>query len=137
MDTMKKIINIKNWKPNTKKAAVIILAVLIVFLVFSALAPSEKMLMDHASNTVKEMIDAEKDSSRKRVTITYNDLGAINYLSFTTSGANAIKESYLGFAGNIYNANDGTGKFIGQMVYYTYRMLGVKQTLLHGGKLTI
>lgn len=137
MDTIKKIINIKNWKPNTKKAAIIILAVLVVFLIFTAIAPSEEMMMNQASNTVKEMIDAEKNSTRKRVTITYNDLGAVNYLSFTTSGANAVKESYLGFAGNIYNANEGTGKFIGQMVNYTYRMLGVKQNLLHGAKLTI
>lgn len=137
MDIIKKIVNMKDWKPNTKKTAVIVLAVLIVFIVYSVIAPSEKDMMNNASDTVKGMIEAEKDSSRKRVTITFNDLGAINYLSFTTSGANAVKESYVGFAGNIYSADDGLAEFTGQMINYTYRMLGVNQNLLHGAKLTI
>jgi His/Glu/Gln/Arg/opine family amino acid ABC transporter permease subunit len=58
-------------------------------------------------------------------------------LSFTTSGANSIKESYVGFAGSIVPAQEGGAKFVGQMVNYTYRMLGIGQNMLHGAKLTI
>jgi His/Glu/Gln/Arg/opine family amino acid ABC transporter permease subunit len=137
MNIIKNIINIKNWTPNAKKTAIIIMAVLIVFSIFSSIRPSEEIMMDNASDTIKEIIEAEKDSSRKHLTITYNNLGIVSYLSFTTSGANSIKESYVGFAGNIFDANEGVGKFTGQMVNYIYRMLGINQNLLHGAKLTI
>ena len=94
-------------------------------------------MMDHTSDQIKQMIEDEKDSARKYLTITYNDLGVINYLSFTTSGAESLKESYVGFAGQIYSADEGFGKFTGQMVNYTYRMLGSGENLLHGIKLTL
>lgn len=102
-----------------------------------AINVSEEAMMDHASDQVKEVIEEEKDSSRKYLTITYNNLGVINYISFSTSGAKAIKEAYVGFAGQIYSANEGFGKFVGQMVNYTYRMLGSGENLLHGVKLTL
>lgn len=137
MNTIKTIVDIKNWNPGTKKAAAIIVAVFIVFILLSMVRPTQAEMMDQASDTIKEMIEKEKDSSRKRLTITYNNLGMISYLSFTTSGANAIKESYVGFAGQVFSADEGGGKFTGQMVNYTYRMLGIGQNLLHGAKLTI
>lgn len=137
MNKISKIIDIKNWKPTTKKTAIIIMAVLIVFSVFTMINPSEAELMDNASDTVKQMIIDEKDSLRKHLTVTYNDLSVISYVSFTTSGANSTREAYVGFAGNIFNADEGTGRFIGQMVNYTYRMLGIGQNLLHGAKLTL
>ena len=105
--------------------------------ILSAINVSEEVMMNHASDQVKQLIEDEKDSSRKHLVITYNDLGVINYLSFTTTGAEAIRESYVGFAGQIYSADDGFGKFVGQMVNYTYRMLGSGENLLHGVKLTL
>jgi His/Glu/Gln/Arg/opine family amino acid ABC transporter permease subunit len=105
--------------------------------ILSAINLTKSEMMNHASEEIKQIIEEEKDSSRKYLTITYNNLGVINYLSFSTSGAKAIKESYVGFAGQIYPANDGAGKFVGQMVNYTYRMLGSGENLLHGVKLTL
>lgn len=137
MKTLSKMIDVKNWKPGTKRTAMLILAVLVVFAFFTALRPSKDDMMENASNMVKETIEAEKDNVRKRMTITYNNLGVVSYLSFSTSGAKSIKESYLGFAGNIIPAEEGMMKFAGQMVNYTYRMLGIGQNLLHGAKLTV
>lgn len=137
MNRISKIINIKNWTPATKKTAIIIMAVLIVFSIFSMLRPSKQDIMSNASDEVKKIIEEEKNSSRKHLTITYNNLEVISYISFTTSGANSMKESYIAFAGNIFNADEGVAKFTGQMVNYTYRMLGTGENLLHGAKLTL
>lgn len=137
MSTIKKLVDIKNWQRSTKVIAIVIMAILALVIVLSAINVSEQDMLNRASDTVKQIIEEEKTSSRKSLTITYNDLGVINYISFTTSGASAIKESYIGFAGEIYGADAGAGKFAGQMVNYTYRMLGTGENLLHGVKLTL
>ncbi len=136
-DFFNKLINIRDWKQSSKTTAIFVLAVVFLIIVLSILNVSESQIMDHASSEVKQMIEDEKDSSRKRLTITYNDLKVISYLSFSTSGANAFQESYVGFGGAIFQSDEGFGKFTGQMVNYTYRMLGIKQNLLHGVKLTL
>lgn len=137
MKIIKKIINVKQWNSSTKTAAILIMAAVALIGIFSAINVSEEAMMNHASAQVKQLIEDEKDSARKSLVITYNDLGVVSYLSFTTSGAQSIKESYVGFAGQIYSADDGGGKFVGQMVNYTYRMLGSGENLLHGVKLTL
>lgn len=137
MAIFKKILDIKNWKRSTQTIVIVILAVLALLFVLSAINVSEQAMLDNASPAVKQIIEEEKTSARKSLTITYNNLGIINYISFTTSGASAIKESYVGFAGSIYSADEGAWKFAGQMVNYTYRMLGSGENLLHGVKLTL
>ena len=137
MSKFKKLVDFKNWQKNTKTVAIIILAALVLVFVLSALNVSEQDMLNNASPAVKQIAEEEKTNSRKSLTITYNDLGVISYISFTTSGASAIKESYVGFAGSIYGADEGGWKFAGQMVNYTYRMLGSGENLLHGVKLTL
>ena len=137
MSKFKKLVDIKNWQKNTKTVAMVILAILVLILVLSALNVSEQDMLKNASPEIEQIIEDEKTSSRKSLTITYNDLGVISYISFTTSGASALKESYVGFAGGIYGADEGGWKFAGQMVNYTYRMLGTGENLLHGVKLTL
>lgn len=137
MTKISKVFNVSNWSTTTKKTAIGIMAVLIIFSIFTMIRPSEQVMMENASDTVKQIIEEEKDSARKHMTITYNNLGVISYLSFTTSGANSIKESYVGFAGSMIPAQEGAAKFVGQMVNYTYRMLGIGENMLHGAKLTI
>ena len=137
MATIKKLVDIKSWKRSSKTLAIVILAVLALIFVLSAINVSEQEMLDNASPAVKQLIEDEKTSSRKSLTITYNNLGIINYISFTTSGVSAIKESYVGFAGMINGADEGGWKFAGQMVNYTYRMLGTGENLLHGVKLTL
>ncbi len=137
MNIIKRIVDVKQWRRSSKAAAIVIMAALALIGVLSTLKLSREEMMDRASGQVKQIIEDEKNSPRKYLTITYNDLGIINYLSFTTSGAKAIKESYVGFAGRIYPANDGTAEFAGQMVNYTYRMLGSGENVLHGAKLTL
>jgi His/Glu/Gln/Arg/opine family amino acid ABC transporter permease subunit len=137
MNMIKKIIDVKRWKRSTKAAAIIVMAAAVLIIILSAINMSKDEMMEYASDQVKETIEEEKDNSRKYLTITYNDMGVISYLSFSTSGANSFKESYVGFAGQIYRANDGIGKFMGQMINYTYRMLGSGENILHGVKLTL
>jgi His/Glu/Gln/Arg/opine family amino acid ABC transporter permease subunit len=137
MSKFKKLVDIKNWKRTSKTVAIIVLVIFALIVFLSAINVSKQEMLDQASDSVKQIIEDEKTSSRKSLTITYNDLGVVSYISFTTSGANAIKESYVGFAGSITGADEGTGKFAGQMVNYTYRMLGTGENLLHGVKLTL
>ena len=137
MKTIRKILDIRHWKRIAKTAAILIVAALALLSVLSAVNLSEEDMMARASDTMKQLIEKEKDSARKSVTVTYNSFGVIKYLSFSTSGAKAVKESYIAFAGQMYSASDGFGKFAGQMVNYTYRMLGSGENVLHGVKLTL
>ena len=146
MKIIKRIVDIKNWKRSSKSITILIIAVLFVFTVLSILKPSEKDMMEHASPQMKQIIeennkvdvkDEENNSKAKNLIITYNDLWVVRYVSFTTTGANAIKESYVGFLGEEYNAKSGMAKFSGQMINYTYRMLGCGENVLHGAKLTL
>lgn len=137
MRNLKKLVDFKNWKRSSLTVAIVIMATAALFVILSILNVSEQQMIDRASDTMKQMIEDEKDSARKYVTITYNNLGVVSYISFSTSGASALKESYVGFAGSIYSAESGGWKFVGQMVNYTYRMLGSGENLLHGVKLTL
>jgi len=137
MSKFKKLVDFKNWQRNSKTVAIVIVAALVLLFALSALNVSEPDMLENASPEIRQIIEDEKASSRKSLTITYNDLGVISYISFTTSGANALKESYVGFAGHTYGADEGGWKFAGQMVNYTYRMLGTGENLLHGVKLTL
>lgn len=134
---MNKLFHIKQWKRSSKTAAIIIMAAVAFIGFLCAINVSEETMLDHASDVVKQVIEEEKTSSRKYLTITYNNLGVISYISFSTSGAESLKEAYVGFAGQVYSADEGFGKFVGQMVNYTYRMLGSGENLLHGVKLTL
>jgi His/Glu/Gln/Arg/opine family amino acid ABC transporter permease subunit len=137
MSFLYRAIHVKQWKRSSKTAAIIIMAAVALISVLIALNAPKETMMARASDPVKQLIEQEKGKSRKTLTITYNNLGVISYLSFSTSGAKAIKESYIAFVGQVYAANDGTGKFVGQMVNYTYRMLGIGENVLHGVKLTL
>jgi His/Glu/Gln/Arg/opine family amino acid ABC transporter permease subunit len=134
---IKTYFSVKRWKNSSKAVAIIILATAALLGILAAVNVSQDTMMAQASDKVKQIIKDEMSSSRKYLVITYNDLGVINYLSFSTSGAESIKESYIGFAGRVCSANDGAGKFAGQMVNYTYRMLGSGENWLHGVKLTL
>jgi His/Glu/Gln/Arg/opine family amino acid ABC transporter permease subunit len=137
MNTIRKILDIRHWERAVKTAAIIIVAALALLFVLSAVNVSEDEMMANASEPMKQLIQEEKNSTRKSVTVTFNDFGVVKYLSFSTSGAKAMKESYVAFAGRIFGAGDGFGKFTGQMVNYTYRMLGSGENVLHGVKLTL
>lgn len=136
-DWFKKLINIKEWQRKTKIVTVIVILAIIAACILAALKPSQAQMEKQASPTMQRYIEKDKTLSRKRVTITYNDMFVINYISFSTSGADGIEEKYVGFATKIHKANSGVWETTGQMVNYTYRMLGVGENLMHGAKLTI
>ena len=129
----------KSIKKTTKRAIAVILAVicLIVIVGLYLAKPTEADMVAQASPEMQQLIKQDADRNRKHVTITYNSLIVINYCSFSSSGAKELNEKYVGFAGEIYKANKGKGKIAGQMVNYTYRMLGCKENWMHGAKLTI
>lgn len=137
MNTLKRIVDIKNWKKKTKVHAVIVAALLIAAIVLSVVKPSEEKMISQASETMQELIKQDESNTRKRVTITYNSLFIINYCSFSSSGANVQSEKFVGFAGKVFQADEGVAKTVGQMVNYTYRMLGCGENMMYGAKLTI
>ena len=134
---LSKIVAVSEWKQSSKTTAIVVVAVVVLFTVLAIINVSQSEMMEAASVEVRQLIEAERDLSRKRLTITYNDLHVISFISFSTSGAQSIQESWVGFAGTVFHADEGAGRFVGQMVNYTYRMLGVRQNLLHGVKLTL
>lgn len=137
MKTLKRIVDIKNWKKQTKITAGVVVLLLILACILAAVKPSEAEMISQASPEMQELIELDETSSRKRVTITYNSLFVINYCSFSSSGANEISEKFVGFAGQVYEADEGAAKVVGQMVNYTYRMLGCGENMMYGAKLTI
>ncbi len=134
---IQRMLNVRAWEKNTKKFWGIIIGTFLVASVFACFKPSKEELMSYASAEVTTALKEDESKTRKEVVTTYNDLYFINYCSFETSGANALSEKYLGFAGHVYPADQGVPKITGQMVNYTYRMLGCGQGILYGAKLTI
>lgn len=132
-----KIIHVKEWKIKTKIIGILILICLVVATILFATKPTETEMAAQASPEMQKLIKLDESHTRKHVTVTYNSLIVINYCSFTSSGANELNEKYVGFAGKIYEADDGAGRIAGQMVNYTYRMLGCGENWMHGAKLTI
>lgn len=124
-----------------RKKQIIILGVvallLIVCVILSFCKPTEEDMKMQASKEMQQLMKEEENSKRKHITITYNSLIVVNYCSFSSSGANAKNERFVGFAGHIYKADEGGMKICGQMINYTYRMLGCGENVLHGAKLTI
>ena len=131
------IINVKAWEKDTKKFFLTILVFFVIASIFACFNPSKEAMLGSATEEVEEELRKDEDRSRKEVTVTYNNLYCISYCSFKTQGANPIEEQYLGFAGKIYDAKEGVAQTTGQLVNYTYRMLGCGQGLLYGAKLTI
>ncbi len=134
---LKELFDIKKWSKRTKITWLTVLALLVVCIVLAVIKPTEADMKKQASEEMQRLIKADETSSRKRVTVTYNSLFIINYCSFSSSGAKEISEKYVGFAGHVFQADTGIGKFTGQMVNYTYRMLGSGENILHGAKLTL
>ena len=137
MDILKRAADIKNWRKKTKIIAAVILVLLIVAVILAATKPSKQTVLNELSPEMQQLIKEDELQSRKRITVTYNSLIVINYCSSSSSGANAISERLVGFAGKVYHADEGFAKVVGQMVNYTYRMLGCGENMLHGAKLTI
>ena len=128
-----KIADLKKYS----KQIIVVAVIVVVCIILAALKPGKDTLLSMTSPEMQKMIDADKSSSRKRVTITYNSMLVINYVSLSTSGANVMSERYVGFLGKVYPADEGAMKIVGQMVNYSYRMLGIGENLMHGAKLTI
>ncbi len=137
MGTVKKILDIKNWSKKTKQITGAVIALVIVAFVFAANKPGQQQFEKYVSEDMQKLIEKDEGRERKRVTKTYNSLFVISYCSFSSSGANEMKEAYVGFMGKVYEANKGVAKVTGQMVNYTYKMLGCGNSILHGAKLTI
>lgn len=127
----------KSEKKNYSGQIITAVVIIVICIILGVLKPGREELLSRTSPEMQKMIDADANSTRKRVTVTYNSLFIINYASLSTSGANVMSERYVGFLGSVYPADEGAMKIVGQMVNYTYRMLGVGGNLMHGAKLTI
>lgn len=137
MKNLEKIIHVKNWNRQTKIKTVIFLLAVVAVIVLAIMKPDRQEMLSNTSEEMKKFIEQDQESNRKRVTITYNSLVVVNYLSVSSSGAKQLSEKYVGFAGKIYPADTGAVNLAGQMVNYTYRMLGCGENVMHGAKLTI
>ena len=134
---LKRIIDVPNWKKKTKVIMVILVLIVIASAILCAMKPEESQMKSQASPEMQKLIQRDENSARKRVTVTYNSLIVVNYCSFSSSGAQVMNERFVGFAGKIYPADQGAAKVVGQLINYTYRLLGCGENLLHGAKLTI
>lgn len=137
MKILKRIVDVKKWNKKTKINTCLVILVIILACILAAIKPSEEQMVSQASSDMQDLIEQDENSARKHVTVTYNSLFVINYCSFSSSGANELSEKFVGFAGTVYKADEGAAKTVGQMVNYTYRMLGCGENLMYGAKLTI
>ncbi len=127
----------KKLSKKTIITIIICLVVIAAIVVLNRMMPSQEEMIENASEKMEKMIEKDETRSRKRVTVTYNDLFIVSYLSLSSSGANEMRERFVGFMNHTYNADEGKMKVTGQMINYTYRMLGRGQNMMYGAKLTI
>ena len=93
-DWLKRVKDVKHWQRKTKITTIIVITALIVCTVLAFMKPSEAEMMDQASPQMKRWIEKDQTLERKRVTTTYNNMIVINYISFSTSGADGVTEKY-------------------------------------------
>ncbi len=152
--------NVKIIRKRTGVSLLILVLIIIAIAVLGMFKPDQATMISQASPEMQALIakdnanveeasgeeqtgdETGEESGRKRpkrkyVTITYNDLIFINYCSFSSSGADERIERYVGFAGKVFYADEGAAKIVGQMINYTYRILGCGESIIHGAKLTI
>lgn len=132
-----KLFRVKEWQRKTKITVCIVLLAVIVIGILSTMMPTREEMLSCTSQEMQEKIAEDAQNTRKRLTITYNPLFCVSYLSISSSGKTAVSESYVGFCNQIIPANDGAMEIVGQMINYTYRMLGGGRNLMYGAKLTI
>ena len=126
-----------NWQKKTKIIVSVVAVLLIAATILSFNVPTSKDFIAHTSETMQEQIKKDENRKNKQVLQSYNNLFVISYGSYQTDGRFPEKDQFVGFAGQIYDASEGPANFVGQMVNYTYRLLGCGENILHGAKLTI
>ena len=132
-----KLFRVDRWQRKTKIVVSIVLLVLIVVGILSTMMPTREEMLANTSEAMQQRLAEDAQSTRKRLTISYNPLFCVSYLSVSSSGRDVVSESYVGFCNQIIPANDGAMQVVGQMINYTYRMLGGGRNLMYGAKLTI
>ena len=129
--------NPKNWQKKTKITTSVVAVILVIAVVLSFFVPTSQDFIANTSETMQEEIKKDETRINKQVLQSYNNLFIISYGSYATEGYYAEKEEFIGFAGQVFEAKDGFTGFVGEMVNYTYRLLGCGENVLHGAKLTI
>ena len=132
-----KLFRVDRWQRKTKIVVSIVLLVLIVVGILSTMMPMREEMLANTSEAMQQRLAEDAQNTRKRLTISYNPLFCVSYLSVSSSGRDVVSESYVGFCNQIIPANDGAMQVVGQMINYTYRMLGGGRNLMYGAKLTI
>lgn len=134
-------LDVRKWRTKSKVILCVVMALAIAVGVLYYLMPTKTAFLNHAAENASEEIIEQmiKDQGKKRpkVIVAYNDLGIISQCSFEIKGAEPVINRYVGFAGAIFDANDGIGMTVGRLVNFTYRMLGIGQGPLFGIKLTL
>lgn len=126
-----------NWQKKTKIITSIAIVFIIAAIVLSFYVPTYDDFVSHTSPKMQEEILKDSKRTNKQVLQSYNNLFVISYGSFATEGYYAEKDEFVGFAGQVYDAKEGFSGFVGDMVNYTYRLLGCGENVLHGAKLTL
>lgn len=126
-----------NWQKKTKIITSVTILAIIAAIILSFFVPAYEDFVKQTSPAMQEEIEKDKSRENKQVLQSYNNLFIISYASFATEGYYAEKDEYIGFANQIYDASEGFTGFVGEMVNYTYRLLGCGENILHGAKLTI
>ena len=129
--------NPTNWQKKTKIITAVVAVLLVVATILSFNVPTSEDFIAQTSETMQEQIKKDETRKNKQVLQSYNNLFIISYGSYQSDGRFPEKDQFVGFAGQIYDASEGPANFVGQMVNYTYRLLGCGENILHGAKLTI
>ena len=116
-----KLFRVDRWQRKTKIVVSIVLLVLIVVGILSTMMPTREEMLANTSEAMQQRLAEDAQSTRKRLTISYNPLFCVSYLSVSSSGRDVVSESYVGFCNQIIPANDGAMQVVGQMINYTYR----------------
>lgn len=131
-----------DWEKKSKAIVIALIALFVVTTVLAVFLPTKKEILNAASEKVQEEITKdETDETRivKETITTYQPLYCINYASFESNLQQKAfeTEKYIGFCGKVIPIKSGTTETVGNLIRYTYQMLGCDQSFLFGIKLTL
>ena len=83
-----KLFRVDRWQRKTKIVVSIVLLVLIVVGILSTMMPTREEMLANTSEAMQQRLAEDAQSTRKRLTISYNPLFCVSYLSVSSSGRN-------------------------------------------------
>ena len=97
-----KLFRVDRWQRKTKIVVSILLLVLIVVGILSTMMPTREEMLANTSEAMQQRLAEDAQSTRKRLTISYNPLFCVSYLSVSSAGVTLCRKATLASATRLF-----------------------------------